>query len=57
MSEQQFMAGALLALAALWMAGFAASCFTGWQRAAFYIAAAICAAPAVVALFITAVAG
>jgi hypothetical protein len=57
MSEQQLLARIVLALAALYMVGFVATCFTGWRRIAFFIAAAICAAPAVVALFVTAVAG
>lgn len=57
MSDQQFAARLPLTLAVLRMAGSAALCFTGWRRIAFFIAAAICAAPAVVALFVTAVMG
>jgi hypothetical protein len=57
MSDKQALAMIVLFLAAVLLAGAFAPSFAGWRRIAFFIAAAICAAPAVFALFVTAVAG
>lgn len=56
MSEQQFIAQVVLFFAGVFLAWAGSANLTGWRRIAVYIAAAICAAPAVIGLFIVAVA-